>query len=149
MTSLCVAFCVVLALLWFGLEVSGFTASEERRELETYAVDLLSDTERRNLLGRGRPGRAPSLLEPAPIDRPSELHGKVRLEIEVDAGGSVSGVRVIDAKPPGIYESQAIADVRRRQYTPQSLNGRAVPSRRLEIVDFVVTPAVLAATESE
>lgn len=152
LASLCVALCVVSVLLWFGLEISGFTARQERRALETHAVDLLSDAERRglrDLLGEGRPGPLPEPSAIAPIDRPRELRGMVRLEVDVDAAGGVSGIRVIDASPAGIYESQAIVDVRRRKYAPEIQNGRAVPSRRLEIVDFVVTPAALAAVESE
>jgi outer membrane biosynthesis protein TonB len=73
----------------------------------------------------------------------------VRLEVHVDAAGNVADVRVIDAVPAGIYEKQAIADVRSRPYEPEIVAGRAMPSRRLEIVDFTVTPAVSTTAQGE
>ncbi|HSG64702.1 MAG TPA: TonB family protein [Gammaproteobacteria bacterium] len=149
------ALCAVSLMLWFALEVSGFIDRDAARTLETHAVDLLSTAERReleNLLDGGRPTRVPPLLEPtaiAPLDFGRALRGIVRLEVDVDAAGRVTDVRVLDAVPAGIYETQAIADARRREYTPELVAGRAVPSRRFEIVDFTVTPAAAAMAEAE
>jgi len=153
--SLGVALCVVSLMLWFALEVSGFTDRHEWDGLETHAVDLLSAAERReigDLLDNGRPTRVPPMLEPTaiePLDFARELRGIVRLEVDVDAAGNVADVRVIDAVPAGIYEEQAVADVRSRAYAPEIVAGRAVPSRRLEIVDFTVTPAASPTAQAE
>lgn len=153
--SLCLAFSVVSVMLWFALEVSGFTDSDGPRSLETHVVDLLTAAERRELrdvLGEGRPERAPPMASPAAVASAQiarEVHGMVRLEVDIDATGQVSGVRVIDATPAGIYETQAVADVRRRRYSPDIVGGRPVPSRRLEIVDFTITPAAPAMAGAE
>jgi TonB family protein len=153
--SVGVALCVVSLMLWFALEVSGFTDRHEGGGLETHAVDPLSAAERReigDLLDDGRPTRVPSMREPTaiePLDFARKLRGIVRLEVHVDAAGNVADVRVIDAVPAGIYEKQAIADVRSRPYEPEIVAGRAMPSRRLEIVDFTVTPAPSSAAQGE
>ena len=141
------ALCVVLAMLWFSLEVSGFADRAQRRGPEAHEVGLLSDSERwdlRDLLGEGRRGIAsmpalPGVIEPRDFTR--DQHGIVQLDVSVDAAGNVADVRVIDASPAGIYEAQAIAEIRGRRYPPEMVNGRASPSRHLEIVDFAIRPA--------
>jgi TonB family protein len=142
-----VALCVVLAMLWFGLEVSGFTDRMQRSGLETHEVSLLSDAERwslRDLLGEGRHVLTPIPAAPGvtdSLDLSRELRGIVRLDVRVDASGTVEDVRVIDASPAGIYEAQAIAEIKGRRYAPEIAAGRAVPSRHLELVDFTLRPA--------
>jgi TonB family protein len=69
------------------------------------------------------------------------MRGVVRLDVLVDANGDVADVHVIDASPPGIYETQAVAELRSRHYEPATADGAAVPSHHLEIVDFTITPA--------
>lgn len=152
--SLVVALCIVLTMLWLGLEVSGFGTRDDGRELQTHDVTLLTDAERLDLqalLGEGRFGlEAPA--QPAPVEQParaSASRGFVRLDVRVDARGNVADVRVIDADPLGIYEARAVADVRRRRYSPDVVDGVPVPSRHLEIVDFMVTPADDAAAGRE
>lgn len=148
--SLGVAFCIVSAMLWFALEISGFAGRDESRELETHDVTLLSESERldlQELLGEGRYALLPPVA-PAPVSAPAPrtaARGFVRLDVGVDASGRVADVRVIDADPPGIYESQAVAEIRGRQYAPDVVDGVAVASRRLEIVDFTVAPVADAA----
>jgi len=144
--ALLVAVVVVSAMLWLGLEVSGFTATESRRVLETYEVDLLSDSQRldlQELLGEGRYGLARPVARPA-LDRPGprdDARGFVRLDVSVDERGQVTDVRVIDASPAGIFEAQAIAEIRQRRYAAGVIDGVAVPSRHLEIVAFTLAPA--------
>jgi len=145
--SLALALCVVLAMLWFALEVTGFTDRDQGRTLELHEVGLLSDAERERLgrffgWGRELPGpvpRAPGVFEQ--LDPAREQRGVVRLDVAVDASGKVADVRVIDAEPAGIYETQAVAEIRARRYTPELVDGRAVPSRHLEIIDFTLRPA--------
>lgn len=147
--SLGVALCIVLAMLWLGLEISGFANQDDPRVLETHDVTLLTESERLDLqalLGEGRYGRvAPSLAEPVAMPMPrTASHGFVRLDVVVDELGEVTDVRVIDADPPGIYEAQAIAEVRRKRYSPDVVDGAPIASRHLEIVDFTLSPAVEA-----
>ena len=145
--SLALALCVVLAMLWFALELTGFTDRAQRRPLEAHEVGLLSDVQRErlgSLLGEGRvaPGPVPRAEGGiAPIDPAREQRGVVRLDVAVDSSGRVADVRVIDAEPAGIYESQAIAEIRARRYEPEVIDGRAVPSRHLEIIDFTIRAA--------
>jgi len=143
--SLGVAFCIVSAMLWFALEISGFADGEESRALETHEVTLLSDSERldlQELLGEGR--YALTLpVAPDPVTAPAPriaARGFVRLDVSVDAAGTVADVRVIDADPPGIYDAQAVAEIRGRHYAPDVVDGMPVASRRLEIVDFTISP---------
>jgi len=143
--SLGVAFCIVSAMLWLALEISGFADRDESRALATHDVTLLSESERldlQELLGEGRwaltlPVVPDPVTAPAP---PTAARGFVRLAVSVDASGSVAEVRVIDADPPGIYEFQAVAEIRGRHYSPDVVNGVPVATRRLEIVDFTVSP---------
>ncbi len=139
-----VALCVVTAMLWFSLEISGFNERQQQRELEVHEVDVLTEAERRDfgeLLGEQDIGPSPMLAPLAqipPLDLSRDVRGIVQLEVLVDAAGGVSAVRVIDASPAGIYEQQAIAEVETRRYEPEYIDGRAVATRRLEIVDFQV-----------
>ena len=139
-----VALCVVLAMLWFSLEISGFNERQQRRELEIHEVSTLTDQQRHDfgdLLGERRieppRGLAP-LAEIEPLSLSRDIRGIVQLEVLVSPAGDVTDVRVIDASPPGVYEAQAVAEVEARRYDPEYVDGRAVPSRRLEIVDFRV-----------
>lgn len=139
-----VALCVVTAMLWFSLEISGFNERQQRRELDAHEVDVLTESEKRDfgeLLGESDIGPSPMLAPLAEIpalDLSRDVRGIVQLEVLIDAAGSVSSVRVIDASPAGIYEQQAIAEVQSRSYEPEYVDGRAVATRRLEIVDFQV-----------
>jgi len=139
-----VALCIVTGMLWFSLEISGFNERQQRRELDVHEVDVLTEAERhdfRELFGEQDIGPSPMLAPLAEIpalDLSRDVRGIVQLEVLVDAAGSVSSVRVIDASPAGIYEQQAIAEVGTRRYEPEYVDGRAVATRRLEIVDFQV-----------
>lgn len=143
-----VALCVVLAMLWFALEITGFNERQQRRELEVHEVDLLTEAERydfRELLGEREIGPSPMLAPLAEIpslDLSRDVRGIVQLEVLVDPTGSVTNVRVIDAAPAGIYEQQAIAEVEARRYEPEYVDGRPVATRRLEIVDFRVRATI-------
>lgn len=149
--SFCVAICVVMAMLWFALEISGFNERQQGRQLELHEVRVLTESERhdfRELLGEGRVGPSPMLAplaEIAPLDMSRNVRGIVQLEVGIDASGSVTDVRVIDASPAGVYEAQAVAEVRGRRYPPEYVDGKAIAVRRLEIVDFEVprTDAVI------
>ncbi len=139
-----VALCVVMAMLWFSLEISGFNERQQRRELETHEVSTLTEQQRHDfgdLLGERRIDPSPRLaplaeIEPLNVSR--DIRGIVQLEVLVSPAGDVTDVRVIDASPPGIYEATAVAEIEARRYEPEYVDGRAVVSRRLEIVDFQV-----------
>jgi TonB family protein len=54
------------------------------------------------------------------------ISGKVRLQIQVDASGHVSAVRVLSAVPSGYFEQSAIKAVRPLIYVPYTIDGGAV-----------------------
>ena len=142
-----IALCVVMAMLWFSLEISGFNERQQRRELEAHEVSVLTEDQRRDfreLLGDGQIRPSPMLAplaEIAPLDLNRDARGIVQLEVLVDSTGAVTDVRVIDASPAGVYEEQAIAEIETRLYEPEYIDGRAMPTRRLELVDFTVRSA--------
>ncbi len=90
------------------------------------------------------PGLAPSGLnngfastqEPVPLVQvrpryPSEaarkgVEGWVRLGFTITALGSVRDVRVIDAKPPRVFEETAIRTIERWKFKPQVVDGHPV-----------------------
>lgn len=80
--------------------------------------------------------------EPPPKPRlavpPREVRGFVQLEVTLDERGRVVDARVVGAMPPGRYEAQALADVRARSYPPIMVDGKAVPGRFAEVVNFQV-----------
>lgn len=53
--------------------------------------------------------------------------GRVLVEFTIGPSGSVEAARVVAAEPPGIFDREAIAAVRRWKYEPRIVDGRAVP----------------------
>lgn len=137
--SFCLALLVVGVLLAMGVQVH--TALEpELESLTFHDVELLSTIERAHYaaeLGESRTRAAPKLpplgdIPAVAIQR--EAQGFVQLEVIVDADGVVSDIRVLGATPAGVYEQQAIDQVRQRRYAPNA----AGSERILEIVEFKV-----------
>jgi TonB family protein len=55
-----------------------------------------------------------------------QITGSVLLTYTVDTGGVTRDVHVIEATPPGVFDSAAITAVRRWRYAPLIVNGTAV-----------------------
>lgn len=63
----------------------------------------------------------PSLIRAVPPEYPRaaerrEMEGVVQVSIEVDADGNVTGVQVLSATPPGIFDSAATNAVKRWKF---------------------------------
>jgi TonB family protein len=130
-------------MLVVGLRVSGFMGRQGPRTLNLQDVDPLSTEQQRHfteLLGpreREAPRRS---QESIAVPEPSRnIRGFLQLEVTVAEDGSVQGARVINSAPEGVYEHSAVEQVKARRYSPAIRDGRAVKSRRLEIVDFQLT----------
>lgn len=82
--------------------------------------------------------------KPRAVTPPREVRGFVQLEVTLDERGRVVDARVVGAMPPGRYEAQALADVRARSYPPIMLDGKAVPGRFSEVVNFQVAAEAAA-----
>lgn len=137
--SAAIASVVVLTLmvgvLWgFGL----FDRTEE--VYYAHPVEILSQTDRvdvAELVGAGErrapPQPAPREIEPMEVPE-RQVTGFVQLEVEVDGDGRVRHAEVVNALPGGLYEEQALRQVRARRYPPRDGGGI-----HIEVVPFQVT----------
>jgi TonB family protein len=120
---------------------------------DVQVVDLRADPELRRAVEDSIAGRAPSAEVEHPQPRseppyavpPREVRGFVQVEVRLDERGQVIEAKVVGAIPPGVYERQALAQVRARRYAPITVEGRAVPGKVTEVIDFTVPAAAPAA----
>lgn len=136
--STAIASAVVLALLVSALWAFGVFDREEE-VIYAHPVEVLSQSDRvdvAELVG------APQRKMPArPVERPveplvvprREVSGFVQIEVEVDEDGRVQRAEVVNALPAGVYEEQALRQVRQRRYPPRDGGGSYV-----EVVPFKV-----------
>ncbi len=134
---LVVAVMVIIAVGLWG----GFSGGDDAEiEPEAHPLELLVGYDSLDVAElMGEPRRRLPELEPPPPDLPPavsaerrDVRGFVQLELEVDAGGAVTGARVLDAAPAGVFESEALA-IARRQVFPAG-----EPGTRIRIIDFAV-----------
>ena len=71
------------------------------------------------LIGTGR-------LRYPPKARKFRYVGQVIVGFSVAKDGSVSGARIADADPPGIFERSALSHIRTWKYKPPTFNGKSV-----------------------
>ena len=116
----------------------------ERLTRDVAVVDLGADPALRQAYEESLHPQAATRVaaEPPPKPRmalpPREVRGFVQLEVTLDERGRVVDARVVGAVPPGRYEAQALADVRARSYPPIMVDGKAVPGKFAEVVNFQV-----------
>lgn len=113
---------------------------------EVGVVDLAADAELRqayedSIRPKATPRVAPEPPPKPPPLPPREVRGFVQLEVSLDAEGKVVAARVVGAMPPGRYEAQALAEVRARRYPPIIVDGKPVPGKFAEVVNFQVPAA--------
>jgi len=70
------------------------------------------------------------------VDRGTE--GSVRATLQIDATGSVVGVIITSANPPGVFESAVEREARRMRFEPARRNCENVPDDFLLDVRFVL-----------
>jgi TonB family protein len=96
-------------------------------------------------LGRVPPGdeqnRAAYPIERVAPDYPAELRnrgveGYVALTLDINPRGTVSDVRVFEAKPPGIFEDLVVTAARRWRFKPKIANGQPVQSSYRSFLGF-------------
>lgn len=126
---------LMVGALWgFGL----FDQPED--ELDAHPVELLSQSDRVDLGALLRPevpqAPAPPPTPIEPLEIPArQVSGFVQIEVETDAEGRITRAEVVNALPAGIYEEQALRQVRQRRYPPRAGGGSYV-----EVVPFRVSP---------
>ena len=138
--SAVVAAVVVVALmvgvLWgFGL------LDRPEDGIEAHQVEILSESSRLDVaeLIEGPEGRRlpelPPLAEIPPLEVPQRTtEGFVQVEFEVDADGQVRRAEVVNALPAGIYEEEALRQVRSRRWAPDPRGARTLT----QVVTFSV-----------
>ena len=82
---------------------------------------------------------APSDNDPVPVVRVEPIYppraeenlleGWVELEFDISQTGATTNVRVLKAKPPGIFDRAAVKAVSKWKYRPQVVDGKARLSR--------------------
>ncbi len=64
------------------------------------------------------------------------IEGYVILEFTVTRAGSVEAPRVVESRPPGVFDRAALAAVRRWRFKPKLENGRPVAVRVRQKLEF-------------
>jgi TonB family protein len=113
---------------------------------DVQVVDLQADPALRQAVEDSIAGRAPVAEVENPTKRPEppfavpprDVKGFVQVEVKLDEHGKVVEAKVVGAIPPGLYERQALDQVRARRYAPITIEGRAVPGKVTEVIDFTV-----------
>jgi len=62
--------------------------------------------------------------------------GWVKVEFTITAAGTVKNPRVIDAKPPGIFNREAIRAILKWKFKPRVIDGVAVDRPATQTIDF-------------
>jgi len=68
--------------------------------------------------------------------RAADIEGSVTLSLLIDEHGKVDKVSVLDAQPPGYFESAALDMLRGQHFTPALLHNQPVKSRWRTIVRY-------------
>ncbi len=84
------------------------------------------------------PARLPRVLRQPPLRYPDQamrqgIEGTVSLDFQINADGSVSDVRVVQANPQGVFEREAMAVVRRTRFEPPP-----EPTRARRTIEFTL-----------
>ncbi len=70
--------------------------------------------------------------------RQRDIEGYVEVKLLVEADGSVGQVKILDANPPGVFDSAALKAVPRWKFTAGKMEGRSVPSWVITRVVFTL-----------
>ncbi|GAD02815.1 MULTISPECIES: energy transducer TonB [Agarivorans] len=70
------------------------------------------------------------------------IEGYVKFSITINEAGRVTDIKVLDAKPKGVFEREAYKALSRWKYQPQMVNGKATKiTDHTVIIDFEVPAA--------
>ncbi|MCB9679855.1 MAG: TonB family protein [Alphaproteobacteria bacterium] len=68
--------------------------------------------------------------------RADAITGYVTLSVLVDEQGNVSDLRILEARPPGVFDNAALNAVRQWHFRPATYEGRAVSVRATQTLRF-------------
>jgi periplasmic protein TonB len=66
----------------------------------------------------------------------ARIEGWVEVEFTITETGSVSDPRVIRARPPRVFDREAIRAILRWRFKPRVVDGQPVPRQATQIIDF-------------
>ena len=64
--------------------------------------------------------------------------GWVKVEFTITEAGTVKDPRVIDAKPPRLFNREAIRAILKWKFKPRVIDGVAVERRATQVIDFTL-----------
>lgn len=64
------------------------------------------------------------------------LEGYVKLEVEIRPDGSVSTAKVLESKPPRLFDQAAKDAIMRWQFKPKMVDGKNVSQKATQIIEF-------------
>ena len=76
---------------------------------------------------------APTCPRQAAIDG---LSGTIKLDILVNADGTVRAAKVLEAKPRGVFDSAVVAAVLKGKFKPKVIDGKPVDQHGVQVVNF-------------
>ena len=71
----------------------------------------------------------------------SGIEGWVKIEFTITAVGTVKKPRVIDAKPAGVFNREAIRAILKWKFKPRVVGGVAVERQATQVIDFALEDA--------
>ena len=64
--------------------------------------------------------------------------GWVKVEFTITEAGTVKDPRVVDARPPGVFNREAIRAILKWKFKPRVVDGIAVERRATQVIDFTL-----------
>lgn len=64
------------------------------------------------------------------------IEGWVRVAFDVNESGNVENVEVVESDPPGVFDIAATRAVSRWRFKPRIIDGKAVPGKASQVVEF-------------
>lgn len=68
----------------------------------------------------------------------AKLQGSVTMAVTINPDGTVSNAKVLESKPPGIFERAAIDAMRNWKFRPKVVNGTPVAQRAKQTIEFTL-----------
>lgn len=66
------------------------------------------------------------------------IEGWVKIEFTVTTTGTVANAKVVDAKPPGIFDDAALDAIKKWKFKQKIVNGNAVTQRAVQVLKFTL-----------
>lgn len=71
----------------------------------------------------------------------AQIEGWVRIEFTIDETGSVRSPRVIEARPPRVFDREAIRAILRWKFKPRVIDGQPVARQATQTIEFSLDDA--------